>query len=224
MKNKEINYYKDVRKLLDSRDITTEDIQITQMTKSSSIGENKVAQVERKKSKQIKSDIVSSTIILGVVVGMLGVLTGSKAIHDANVQAEINDIKTVIQQQNPNISDEQLNIAAKDTYDVLNSYINTEDETAEVQIYYAYLHGKTNADMVLEGAYEISNNEDNYSFVPEDGYQVEIKATNMDDYISISFPGLEQNDKYEAYENRMKEIIRMKNSEAFENAKSSKSM
>lgn len=224
MKNKEINYYKDIRKLLDSRKITTEDIQITQMTKSSSIGENKVAQVERKKSKQIKSDIVSGTIFLGITVGILGVLIGSRAIHDANVQDQVNNIKTVIQQQNPNISDEQLNIAAKDAYYVLNSYIFSGDKTAEKQIYNAYLHGKTNADMVLEGAYEISNNEDNYSFVPEDGYQVEIKATNMDDYISISFPGLEQNDKYEAYENRMKEIIRMKNSEAFENDKSSKSM
>ena len=60
---------------------------------------------------------------------------------------------------------------------------NSNDEQATFEIYKAYRMSQNNIDDVFGTVYEISNNEEKYDFVPEQGYNIDFKYDNFDAYL-----------------------------------------
>lgn len=204
------NYYEDVRKVLNKRNIVTKIKSYEEFLEKNSI-EREQIKVERKKieaeEKEAKKSKIKEIIYIATtVLILLAMLLGPQAYFQIKRNNEIENIKTVMRELNPGATEQQLKTAAQDAYYVLNSYINTGDKTAREQIYSSYKICYDNADLVLETAYEISNNEEKYQFVPEGGYQVEINAASMNEYLATIYGNFEPSERESLYRDHMQRV------------------
>lgn len=219
------NYYKDIKEILEGKKVNDsvkfyEDNyypskeQIAQRIYERSL-EQKKAEVQRKKVQQQNIENVKQVtkyagiaILLSTVT--IGSLTLPKTLTELSKQEQLEGIKAIILEQNEDVSKTQLEKAANDAYKVLNSKQQNIDE----QIYYSFCNGT--ADEVLECTFEIANNQEQYEFIPDGGYNVSIDSKNMEEYLSKTFSGYSFEEARKIYETEMKNYIDTKTNKTYE--------
>ena len=139
--------------------------------------------VSVKRSKVDTKKIVANVALGTMVAGMISVFPVAKAIEQAKINNEISGIEQVLDSKYPDLRSEVSKELAKDSYYILNAKNNSSDEQATFEIYKAYRMSQNNIDEVFGTVYEISNNEEKYDFVPEQGYNIDFKYDNFDAYL-----------------------------------------
>lgn len=139
--------------------------------------------VSVKRSNVDTKKIVANVALGTMVAGMISVFPVAKAIEQAKINNEISGIEQVLDSKYPDLRSEVSKELAKDSYYILNAKNNSNDEQATFEIYKAYRMSQNNIDEVFGTVYEISNNEEKYDFVPEQGYNIDFKYDNFDAYL-----------------------------------------